>query len=118
MGRPPDQGFLIRGLVRGTGAEYGESNTGTAHSNGVDMDDHEYVEQDSYAYDGVGGGLLDNMAVTDHDGGITVDTADGAHDIGPATVDTDNDGRLDTAVVHAANGDTVLYTDSQGDGQA
>jgi hypothetical protein len=84
----------------------------------MDMDGHEYVEQDDYAYDGVGGGLLDGVAATDHDGGITVDTTDGAHDIGPATIDTDNDGRPDTAVVHAANGDTVLYTDSQGDGQA
>ncbi|HEX4704615.1 MAG TPA: hypothetical protein VH352_20980 [Pseudonocardiaceae bacterium] len=49
---------------------------------------------------------------------ITVDTANGPHDIGPATVDTNNDGRPDTAVVHDANGDTILYTDSHGDGQA
>jgi hypothetical protein len=83
----------------------------------MDMDGHEYVEQDGYAYDAVGGGLLDSAAMTDHDG-ITVDTADGGHDIGPATIDTNDDGRPDTAVVHAANGDTVLYTDSQGDGQA
>jgi hypothetical protein len=51
-------------------------------------------------------------------GSITVDTADGPKDIGPATVDTDDDGRPDTALVHDANGNTVLYTDSHGDGQA
>jgi hypothetical protein len=148
---------------------------GTAGDSGemkIDIDGHEYVEQENYAYDGTGG-VVDGVAVdtgdgghlvysdTDHDstadlvtqydahddevrqahydaaggqwiddtphatttaavptGGITVDTPSGAHDIGPATVDTNNDGRPDTAVVHAANGDTVLYTDSQGDGRA
>jgi hypothetical protein len=139
----------------------------------IDIDGHEYVEQENYAYDGTGG-VVDSVAVdtadgghlvysdSDHDGtadlvtqydahddevqqahydtaggqwiddtphvtttaaavhadGITVDTASGAHDVGPATVDTNNDGRPDTAVVHAANGDTVLYTDSHGDGRA
>jgi hypothetical protein len=51
-------------------------------------------------------------------GSITVDTAAGPRNIGPATVDTDDNGSPDTAVVHDANGDTVLYTDSHGDGQA
>lgn len=49
---------------------------------------------------------------------VVVDTAGGPHSVGPATVDTNNDGRPDTAVVHDANGDTVLYTDSHGTGHA
>jgi hypothetical protein len=71
-------------------------------------------------YDASSGQWIDNAttAAAVHTSDITVDTPNGAHNIGPATVDTDNDGRPDTAVVHAANGDTVLYTDSQGDGQA
>lgn len=49
---------------------------------------------------------------------ISVDTPDGPRGIGPATVDTNDDGHPDTAVVHDANGNTVLYTDSHGTGQA
>jgi hypothetical protein len=51
-------------------------------------------------------------------GSITVDTAAGDLNIGPATVDTDHDGTPDTAVVHDENGDTVLYTDRHGTGRA
>ncbi|HEY3608376.1 MAG TPA: hypothetical protein VGL06_12790 [Pseudonocardiaceae bacterium] len=90
---------------------------GTAGDSGemkLDIDGHEYVEQETYAYDGTGG-VLDGVS-TDHD--ITVDTPTGAHDIGPATIDTNDDGHPDTAIVHDANGDTVLYTDSHGDGRA
>ena len=49
---------------------------------------------------------------------ITVDTPAGAHAVGPATVDTDHDGKPDTAVVTDANGDSIMYTDTTGDGQA
>ncbi len=49
---------------------------------------------------------------------ITVDTTTGEHSVGPATVDTDHDGKPDTAVVTDANGDTIMYTDANGDGQA
>lgn len=63
-----------------------------------------------------------NTASTGHGGGsgetISVDTSTGEHSIGPATVDTNHDGRPDTAVVTDANGDTVMYTDTHGDGQA
>jgi len=105
---------------------YDDGTTGDSDEMKVDLDGHEYVEQDGYADDGTGGVLEGVGADTDqwlddtpqHTGDITVDTTSGGHDIGPATVDTDNDGRPDTAVVHAANGDTVLYTDSTGDGQA
>ena len=47
-----------------------------------------------------------------------VDTPTGEHNIGPATVDTDHDGKPDTAVVTDANGDTIMYTDTHHDGQA
>jgi hypothetical protein len=56
-----------------------------------------------------------------HSGGaetISVDTAHGAVSVGAATVDSNNDGTPDTVVVHDAAGDTVLYTDTNGDGQA
>ena len=141
----------------------------------IDVDGHEYTEQENLSY--AGDGVLDSVTVdsadgghlvytdTDHDGSadlvteydahddaveqahydaatgqwidvgadhatvtdaahtggtdtITVDTANGQHGIGPATVDTNDDGHPDTAVVHDAKGDTVLYTDSKGDGQA
>ena len=49
---------------------------------------------------------------------IMVDTPTGEHSVGPATVDTNHDGKPDTAVVTDANGDTIMYTDSNGDGQA
>ncbi|HEY1570629.1 MAG TPA: hypothetical protein VGG05_04735 [Pseudonocardiaceae bacterium] len=49
---------------------------------------------------------------------ILVDTPDGPAVAGEATIDTNDDGRLDTAVVHDAHGDTVLYTDSDGNGSA
>ncbi|HEX3614164.1 MAG TPA: hypothetical protein VHU88_20940 [Sporichthyaceae bacterium] len=49
---------------------------------------------------------------------ISVDTPSGEHSIGPATVDTNHDGKPDTAVVTDANGDTIMYTDTTGDGQA
>ncbi|GAA2666343.1 MULTISPECIES: hypothetical protein [Actinosynnema] len=49
---------------------------------------------------------------------ITVTTASGSRDVGPATVDSDEDGRADSVMVEDAEGDTWLFTDSDGDGQA
>ncbi|MEU4741796.1 hypothetical protein AB0G02_15205 [Actinosynnema sp. NPDC023658] len=50
---------------------------------------------------------------------IVVDTEDGAdQNVGPATEDTDGDGRADTAVVKDEDGDTWLFTDADGDGKA
>ncbi|WP_367134022.1 hypothetical protein [Saccharothrix sp. HUAS TT1] len=50
---------------------------------------------------------------------IVVDMEDGAdQDVGPATEDTDGDGRADTAVVKDEDGDTWLFTDADGDGTA
>lgn len=50
---------------------------------------------------------------------IVVDTEDGAdQNVGPATEDTDGDGRADTAVVRDEEGDTWLFTDADGDGNA
>jgi hypothetical protein len=50
---------------------------------------------------------------------IVVDTEDGAdQNVGPATEDTDGDGRADTAVVKDEDGDTWLFTDADGDGTA
>lgn len=50
---------------------------------------------------------------------IVVDVEDGTdQDVGPATEDTDGDGRADTAVVTDEEGDTWLFTDSDGDGRA
>jgi hypothetical protein len=38
--------------------------------------------------------------------------------VGPATIDSDNDGHNDTAVVQDPNGTTELFTDTNGDGRA
>jgi hypothetical protein len=148
---------------------------GTADDSGelnIDVDGHEYVEQENFSYDH--DGVVDSVAVdtadggqlvysdSDHDGTadlvteydqhgdvteqahyddttghwidtntdaglaamnhatgtVTVDTPAGEVNIGPATIDTNDDGTPDTAVVHDANGDTILYTDSHGTGQA
>jgi hypothetical protein len=148
----------------------------------IDVDGHEYVEQENYSY--AQDGIVDSVAVDTGDGGhivytdadhdgtadtvteydqagdeiqqahydpgtghwidvgsgsgsagagspdaqagtgggngetVTVDTANGPVPVGPATVDTNDDGRPDTAVVHDSHGDTVLYTDTHGTGQA
>ncbi|WP_158847366.1 DUF6802 family protein [Saccharothrix deserti] len=50
---------------------------------------------------------------------IVVDVEDGQdQNVGPATEDTDGDGRADTAVVKDEDGDTWLFTDADGDGTA
>ncbi|WP_447004894.1 hypothetical protein ACRAKI_35850 [Saccharothrix isguenensis] len=50
---------------------------------------------------------------------IVVDVEDGPdQNVGPATEDTDGDGRADTAVVRDDEGDTWLFTDADGDGKA
>jgi hypothetical protein len=49
---------------------------------------------------------------------ITVDTEHGEQNVGPATADTSNSGHADTAVVTDEQGNTWMYTDSDGDGKA
>ncbi|EWM14955.1 hypothetical protein [Kutzneria sp. 744] len=51
-------------------------------------------------------------------GSMTVDTAHGDQNVGPATADTTNSGHNDTAVVTDASGNTFLYTDTDSDGRA
>jgi hypothetical protein len=51
-------------------------------------------------------------------GTMTVDTEHGEQNVGPATADTTNSGHNDTAVVTDAEGNTFLYTDTDGDGRA
>ncbi|GAB2654639.1 hypothetical protein GCM10027271_11340 [Saccharopolyspora gloriosae] len=48
---------------------------------------------------------------------MVIDTPGGEQQVGPATEDTDNDGRADTAVVTTETG-TMLVTDVDGDGSA
>ncbi|GLY67460.1 hypothetical protein [Amycolatopsis taiwanensis] len=55
---------------------------------------------------------------TAHAGSIVADTSDGQVDVGPATVDSNNDGTADTAVVTDSQGNTILFTDVDGDGKA
>lgn len=67
------------------------------------------------------GNTGDPQTDTGHSGGaetITVDTPNGEVNLGPATVDSNNDGTPDTVVVHDAAGDTILYTDANHDGSA
>ncbi|OZM71373.1 hypothetical protein CFN78_19600 [Amycolatopsis antarctica] len=49
---------------------------------------------------------------------MTADLPEGEVQVGPATVDTDNDGVNDTAVVQDADGNTIGFTDVNGDGEA
>lgn len=78
--------------------------------------DEQGGQQQQAHYDPATGRWIDVSPSADRS--LTVDTADGGVRIGPATVDTNNDHQPDTAVVHDAQGDTVLYTDTDGDGRA
>jgi hypothetical protein len=53
-----------------------------------------------------------------HQSEITADMQDGTVDIGQATVDSNNDGTADTAVVNDDQGNTRMSTDTDGDGSA
>lgn len=51
-------------------------------------------------------------------GPMTADLPDGETEVGPATVDTNDDGINDTAVVEDETGNTAAFTDVDGDGAA
>ncbi|KID28578.1 hypothetical protein HQ32_04153 [Prauserella sp. Am3] len=55
---------------------------------------------------------------TSSGGTITADLGEGDVEVGPATVDTDEDGTNDTAIVETEDGKTIAFTDADGDGQA
>ncbi|CAM2778682.1 hypothetical protein SAXI111661_00960 [Saccharomonospora xinjiangensis] len=63
-----------------------------------------------------GGDSADTQASTG--GTITADFGEGDVEVGHATVDTDQDGVNDTAVVAADDGTTLAFTDEDGDGEA
>lgn len=49
---------------------------------------------------------------------MTVDTGEGEVEVGAPTHDTDGDGRADSVAVQDADGDTVIFTDFDEDGDA
>jgi hypothetical protein len=51
-------------------------------------------------------------------GTIHADLPKGDVEVGPATIDTNHDGVNDTAVVDSGGGGTILFTDTNGDGEA
>jgi hypothetical protein len=51
-------------------------------------------------------------------GPMTADTPLGEVEVGTPTHDTDNDGKADSVVVHAPEGDTVIFNDADEDGDA
>ncbi|NIH86372.1 DUF6802 family protein [Amycolatopsis granulosa] len=51
-------------------------------------------------------------------GEIVADSSDGIVEVGPATVDSDNDGTADSAIVTDEAGNTRVFTDVDGDGRA
>ncbi len=63
-----------------------------------------------------GGDGADTQASTG--GVITADLGDGEVEVGSATVDTDQNGVNDTAVVTTDDGTTLAFTDTDGDGEA
>lgn len=80
-----------------------------------DAGSHEWVDS------GNGGGTGSDTGSQANTGGgddIHVDTPQGDVDAGHATVDSNNDGVADTAVVDDGHGGKILVTDSNGDGQA
>ncbi|GAA1250109.1 hypothetical protein GCM10009676_40900 [Prauserella halophila] len=68
----------------------------------------------------MGGGSADDAPETDAGAGgmITADLGDGDVEVGPATIDTNEDGTNDTAIVETEDGDTIAFTDADGDGEA
>ncbi|QFU94606.1 DUF6802 family protein [Amycolatopsis sp. YIM 10] len=67
---------------------------------------------------GTTGDDTDPGTQTGSEGGITADLPEGEVEVGPATVDTDNDGVNDTAIVEDSSGNTIGFTDVDGDGDA
>ncbi|MBB3662821.1 MULTISPECIES: hypothetical protein [Prauserella salsuginis group] len=68
----------------------------------------------------MGGGPADAPPETDAGAGgmITADLGEGDVEVGPATIDTDEDGTNDTAIVETDDGNTIAFTDEDGDGEA
>ncbi|ASR38744.1 hypothetical protein BAY61_31300 [Prauserella marina] len=60
----------------------------------------------------------DTDTQTGSGGTITADMPDGDMEVGPATIDTNDDGVNDTATVTDEQGNTYAFTDEDGDGQA
>ncbi|WP_199440529.1 hypothetical protein [Umezawaea beigongshangensis] len=80
-----------------------------------DEDDGEWVAVDP---SDSGDDRREQRTNTGDDSTIVVTSEDGSKEVGPATEDTDGDGRADTAVVRDDDGDTWLFTDADGDGDA
>ena len=64
------------------------------------------------------GGAEDGEDTQTSGGGMTADLPSGERPVGPPTVDTNNDGVADTAVVQDDAGNTLMFTDVDGDGDA
>ena len=121
-------------------ADAGINGDGVADSAMVETDDGAIAFTDTND-----DGLADLMTQLDADGGIvaqarfdesagewvhigteqvtdtkpmTADTPLGEIVVGVPTHDTDHDGKADSVVVHAPGGDTVIFTDADGDGHA
>lgn len=67
---------------------------------------------------GHGGDTHTTDSQTSSGGTINADLPNGDVQVGAATVDTDHDGVNDTAVVEDDQGNTIGFTDADGDGQA
>lgn len=65
-----------------------------------------------------GGGSHTPDSQAGHQGDIMVDTPQGTVDAGHATVDSNHDGTADTTVGTDEQGNTYLFTDTNGDGNA
>ncbi|MFI7122580.1 hypothetical protein [Amycolatopsis sp. NPDC049868] len=65
-----------------------------------------------------GGGGNDDGSDAGTSGSMHADMPSGDVEVGPPTVDTNNDGTPDTAIVHTEDGRTIAFTDKDGDGSA
>jgi hypothetical protein len=87
----------------------------------TDVDAH-YDNASGQWVGGSSGGTGGDSGGTDTSAGqagdMHADLPDGSADVGHATVDTNNDGVADTAIVHFDDGSVGSYTDKDGDGQA
>ena len=107
-----------------TGGEYDET-TGEWHEESVDTlptPSGDGADDSDGSTDTTSTDTTDTTDTTGTDtsaeGDITVDMPGEDVDAGPATYDTDGDGRNDTAVVTDSDGSTYAFTDTDGDGSA
>ncbi len=95
----------------------GQARFDEANGDWVQVDPSDRVESGVGGIGGIGDDPAGQTAGNSSDS-ITVDTPDGEVEVGAPTHDTDADGVNDTVVVKDSEGDTLIFTDADQDGDA